>query len=117
MQSETRDPAYVWDMLDAAKTVVAILSGKTKDDWDNDIVLRMAVERGIEIIGEAARRVSKIFTRQHPEIPWSDIIGQRNILIHEYGRINHDQLYRTATQDVPKLIDRLLPLLPPVEED
>ena len=46
MQPETRDPAYVWDMLDAAKTVVVILSGKTKDDWDNDIVLRMAVERG-----------------------------------------------------------------------
>ena len=103
MQPETRDPAYLWDMLDAAKTVVTILSGKTKDDWDNDIVLRMAVERGIEIIGEAARRVSKTFTNQHPEIPWSTIISQRNILIHEYGRIDHDQLYRTAIQDVPKL--------------
>ncbi|MFO1428583.1 MAG: hypothetical protein U1F76_00350 [Candidatus Competibacteraceae bacterium] len=75
MQLETRDPAYLWDMLDAAKTVVTILSGKTKDDWDNDIVLRMAVERGIEIIGEAARRVSRTLANQYPEFPGAILLA------------------------------------------
>jgi len=51
----------------------------------------------LEIIGEAARRVSTTFQEQHPEIPWRNIIGQRNILAHDYGQIDHDRLYKTAT--------------------
>jgi len=73
-----------------------------------------AIERSIEIIGEAARRVSPEFAAAHPEIPWRQIIGQRNILAHEYGQISHELLFKTATTDVPALIVTIEKLLPPV---
>jgi len=56
--------------------------------------LMRATERSVEIIGEAARHVSPEFIAAHPEIPWRQIIGQRNILAHEYGQIDHEMLFR-----------------------
>ncbi len=77
---------------------------------------RQLRERCLEMIGEAARRVSSEFQEKHPEIPWREIIGQRNILAHEYGEIDYEILYRTAKEDIPALIDILGELLPPLEE-
>lgn len=71
----------------------------------------------MEIIGEAARRVSASYMAAHPEIPWRMIIGQRNILVHEYGQIDHELLYKTAVEDIPALITMIQALLPPLEED
>ena len=82
-----------------------------------DRVLLRATERDIDIIGEAARRVSTAYMTAHPEIPWRNIIGQRNILAHEYGQIDHELLYKTAVQDIPALIVQIQSLLPPLEED
>jgi uncharacterized protein with HEPN domain len=115
MLPEERDPAYLWDMLEAAKEVNSML-----DDYDltaflaNRVMLR-AVERGVEIIGEAARHVSLAYQQAHPEIPWREIIGQRNILAHEYGQIDHELLYRTVTEDIPTLITTIERLLPPLD--
>ena len=67
--------------------------------------------RRIEIIGEAARHVSETFRARHPEIPWTQIIGQRNILAHEYGEILLDRVWRTAKDSIPeleKLLNRLI---------
>lgn len=80
-----------------------------------DRMLLRAVERGVEIIGEAARRVSAAFMDAHPEVPWRLIIGQRNILAHEYGHIDHELLFRTVIDDLPGLIAQLQALLPPLE--
>ena len=66
----------------------------------------------IEIIGEAARRVSATTRDAYAAIPWKDIIGQRNILAHEYGQIDYELLYKTASQDVPALIALLEVILP-----
>ena len=90
------------------------------DDYDlaaflADRVMLRAVERSVEIIGEAARRVSLTYQETHPEIPWREIIGQRNILAHEYGQIDHELLYRTATEDIPTLITTIEKLLPPLD--
>ncbi len=117
MVPEERDAAHLWDMLEYARHCVTILAGKSERDWHGDLAARLAIERGLEIIGEAARRVSATFREQHPEIPWRNIIGQRNILAHDYGQIDHDRLYKTATQDIPPLILQLEELLPPVEDD
>ncbi len=117
MELDDRDLAYLWDMLEYARHVAAILAGKSKQDWEKDITLRLAVERGLEIIGEAARRISDRLKKQRPDIPWKDIIGQRNILAHDYGNIDYDLLYRTAVRDVPALIDELSELLPPPPEE
>lgn len=117
MQPKDRDAAYLWDMLQAAREVETILDNHDLAAFLDDLVLLRAIERSVEIIGEAARRVSVTYQDAHPEIPWRKIIGQRNILAHEYGQIDHALLYKTVTDDIPELIGLLENLLPPLEED
>src|SRR5665647_2004225 len=93
MQPEERDATYLWDMLDAARAVREFVSSRTYDDYQKDRMLRGAVERHIEIIGEAANHVSEDFQKVHPDIPWRSIIGQRHVLIHEYGEIKHERVW------------------------
>jgi len=75
-------------------------------------MLRAAIERHIEIIGEAAGRVSPSFRDAHPEIPWRRIIAPRNVLAHEYGEVKHELMWRVATVHVQELIAKLEPLTP-----
>jgi len=115
MQPEERDAAYLWDMLDAAIAVRDFVSARTYYDYQNDRMLRGAVERHIEIIGEAANHVSVDFKKVHPEIPWRSIIGQRHVLIHEYGEIKHERIWVVASERIPELItllERVLPKIP-----
>lgn len=113
MRPEERDPGYVWDMLDAARSVRDFTSGVTQDEYLKDRKLQLAVERALEIIGEAARLVSPTFKATHGEIPWKEIIGQRNVLAHEYGEINQERIWLVASRRIPELIDLLEPLAPP----
>ena len=78
-----------------------------------DRKLQLAVERAFEIIGEAARLVSPTFKANHAEVPWKVIIGQRNVLAHEYGEINQERIWLVASRRIPELIELLEPLLPP----
>jgi uncharacterized protein with HEPN domain len=107
-----RDPANLWDMLVAAEKVQRFLESKTFEDFLKDEMLRAAVERNLEIVGEAARRVSEELKQEHPEIPWSQIIAQRNVLIHEYDDIGYNEIWEVATFHLPKLIDQIRPLIP-----
>ncbi len=107
MQPDQRDAAYLWDMLDAARTVEQLSSGLDFTKYSNDRRTQLAVERSFEIIGEAAGRVSALFRNAHPEIPWRQIIGQRNVLIHEYGEIKQERIWKTVTENVPQLIELL----------
>jgi uncharacterized protein with HEPN domain len=112
MPHENRDESYLWDMLKYARRVV-ILAGRTHfEAYQSDWALQMSMERAMEVIGEAARRVTLEFQSAHDEIPWAQIIGQRNILAHEYGEIQSERIWETATVHVPKLIRSLESLLP-----
>ena len=104
MQPEDRDAAHLWDMLQAARDAAGIVSGASREKFLRDRVGMLALERCMELIGEAARRVSDTFRKQHPQIPWKEMIGLRNILAHDYGRIDHDRLYATAVKEIPGLI-------------
>ena len=117
MPPERRDAVYLWDMLEAAKTIVEFTRGVTLDEYRARLMLRLAVERELEIIGEAARRVSESFRAAHPEIPWRQIIGQRNVLSHEYDEIDDARIWRLTINDVPRLVNQLTPLVPPPPED
>ena len=101
------DLAYVFDMLAAARAVVKFVANKSLEDYVGDLFLRSAVERQVEIIGEAARRVSDEFQTSHPEIPWRPIIAQRHVLAHDYGEIVDERLWRVAINYVPALISQL----------
>ena len=113
MLPDGRDAGYLLDMLEHARGVVRAVAGRTLDDYLRDEDLRLAVERRIEIIGEAARRVSEDFQKRHHEIPWHKIVAQRNVLAHKYGEIQDDILWRVATVSVVELVSLLEPLVPP----
>jgi uncharacterized protein len=81
--------------------------------FENDEVMQDAVMRRILIIGEAARKVSPEFKEDHPEFPWSMIIGMRNRLIHEYFRVITEKVWEVVEKDIPVLIALLEPLVPP----
>ena len=107
MQLEERDQAYLWDMLEAVKEITAFLKGIRYDDFVRSKMIRSAVERQLMIVGEAANHVSEEFQEKHPEIPWRQIIGQRNVLAHEYGDIKVERVWAAATRNVPALLKAL----------
>lgn len=109
----SRDLAYLEDMLQAALAVRSFVTGRSREDYAGDLMLRSAVERQVEIIGEAARNVSPQTKDAHPHIPWAPVMAQRHRLAHEYGEINDDTIWAVATVHVPALIELLRPLIPP----
>jgi len=112
MPPEEKDKAYLWDMLDAALAIEEFVRGKTYEEYLSNRMMRGAVERHIEIIGEAARRTSEAVRQSHPEIPWRAIIGQRNVLAHEYDEVLHEAIWAIATRRIPDLIAPLRKILP-----
>jgi len=118
MQPEERDPAYLWDMIEAARAAVDYTENLTLDKFlatDRErSITRLAVERQLEILGEAARRVSSQFREAHPELPWREIVGLRNVISHEYDKVNYESIYRIVRNRLPVLIVMLEPLVPPL---
>jgi uncharacterized protein with HEPN domain len=117
MRHKERDAALLLDMLTAARNVTAFAAGKTFEDYAGDALLRSAIERQIEIIGEAARGVTDGVKNNFPEIPWRGIVAQRHVLAHDYGQIHHDRLWDVVTVHLPVLITQLEGLIPPQPED
>ncbi len=107
MKPHERDAAHLWDMLDAARQALEFADELTFDDLLNDVRTRYAIERVLEIIGEAARRVSPESRDALPQIPWRGIIGFRNVLTHEYGAIDYSRLFTVLKDDLPELADTL----------
>jgi uncharacterized protein with HEPN domain len=112
MNPGERDAANLHDMLEVALEARELVAEIQAEAFLNDRVRRRALERMLELLGEAARRVTPVGQAEHPQIPWRRIIGQRNILAHEYGRIDPMLLYKTAREDMPSLIAALERILP-----
>jgi uncharacterized protein with HEPN domain len=111
-----RDEAYLLDILIAARRAVRFLKGMTWEAFEQSELHQNAVMRPLEIIGEAARRVSQDTRDAHPDIPWDQMIGMRNRLIHEYFRVNLTTVWETVQDDLPPLIALIEPLVPPEHE-
>lgn len=112
-----RDAALLWDMLEHAREVVEFVRQKTWDDYRHNLQLRRAVERSVQIVGEAAREVSQAFRDAHPDVPWRPIVAQRHILVHDYGEIQDEKIWRVATVHLPVLIAVITELMPPPPPD
>lgn len=117
MPRDRQDVALLWDMLQAARQVEAFTAGVTLAEYSRNELLQAGVERKLEVIGEAARKVSEDFRIAHPAIPWRGIISQRHFIAHDYGEIRHEKLWAVATVRIPELIALLAPLVPPDTED
>jgi uncharacterized protein with HEPN domain len=103
MPKPSTDAAWLWDTLAAARLVQAFTADYSLEDYEANVLVRSAVERQIEIIGEAARHVS-----------WKSIMAQRHVLAHDYGEIRNDLVYRVATLHIGELIALLEPYVPAV---
>ncbi len=95
-------------------TIAQFVADKSFEEYESDRMLRGAVERHLEIIGEAARHVSTDYQSAHPQIAWKGIMAQRHVLAHDYGEIKHELIWRVATEHVLELIADLEPLVPDV---
>lgn len=104
------DRLLLQDMLEAIDEVITSTPAH-RDDYDADKFLRSHLVRNIQIIGEAAVRLSKEARDANPHVPWRLLIGMRHIIVHDYFEVDWDVVYLTATQDIPPLrtlIERLL---------
>lgn len=101
------DIILVRDMLDAAREAVSFVHGRGRGDLNEDRKLALSLVHLVEIVGEAAGKVSEKFQVMHPEIPWVVIIGMRNRLIHAYFDIDLDRVWDTVQEDLPSLAAKL----------
>jgi len=115
MLPDKRDAGYLWDMREAAHDCIEFVAKATYEGFCADRMMHSAVERRLEILGEAAGRVSEEFQLSHPEIPWKEIKAIRVVLAHRYGDINLHELWQTLQRDLPDLLTKLEALIPPIE--
>jgi uncharacterized protein with HEPN domain len=112
-REERGDASYLADMLSFSREVLTFTRGRSHSDYEDDAVLRRAVERATELIGEAATNISDAMRAEHPEIPWRKIVGQRNVLIHDYGDVDDELVWNLVELEIPKLVSILERLVPP----
>lgn len=99
-----RDDILLLDMLLAAREAVEFAEGLTFETFQRDRMAQLAILKAVEIVGEAASRVGVDSRNEHPEIPWTAIVGMRNRLVHEYSNVNLARVWEAVMRDIPRLI-------------
>jgi uncharacterized protein with HEPN domain len=107
------DSLYLLHMFESAQKALRFVQGKTRAEYDQDEVLRLALLHLIQTIGEAAHRISKTYQDTHPEVAWKAITGIRHRIVHNYVDIDDEVIWKTVTDDLPPLLDQLRHLIPP----
>jgi uncharacterized protein with HEPN domain len=98
-------------IADALRSAIGFTQGRRREDLDNDQMLAFALIHALQIVGEAASKISLETRNEHSQIPWATIIGMRHRLVHAYIDINLNLLWTTATESVPALLAQIEPLL------
>lgn len=101
------DSTRIMHMIDSANEALTFIKGKERKDLDKNRMLVLSLVKSIEIIGEAASKISEEFKSKYPDIPWRDIVGMRNRLIHVYFDIDYDIVWKTVNDELPLLIQEL----------
>ena len=105
--SRHEDGVTLRQMLDHTEEAVALARNRTRIDLESDRVFFLALLKLVEIVGEAASRISEPMQAAHPEIPWREIIGTRNRLIHGYDAVDYDILWEIVTADFLPLANQI----------
>lgn len=108
MREPIRDKERLEHMVEAIDNIFSFAKGKTVEDLDNEKILFYAVAKNIEIIGEAAFRLTKEFRQQHSETPWSSIVVMRHVLVHDYYQIKSKEVYKVINEDLQPLRDQIV---------
>lgn len=108
-----RDEAYLLDMLIAAREATSLISGLTREQFEESRLHQLAIIKSLEIVGEAAANVSETTRAAHPDVPWPEIIGMRHRLVHAYFEVDMEKVWTTVHTDIPPLINAIEPLVPP----
>jgi uncharacterized protein with HEPN domain len=98
-------------IVDALSAGIRFTRGRRREDLDHDEMLTFALVRALEIVGEAATKISTETRERHRHIPWADIIGMRHRLVHAYIDVDHDILWSTATEAAPEMLSQIKALL------
>jgi uncharacterized protein with HEPN domain len=101
------DLVYLRHILDATRRIWEYMQGVERPGFAENQLLQDGVIRQLEVVGEATKRVSAEVKGRHPNIPWKDVAGMRDKLIHDYFGVDLDAVWDTATKDVPKLRDAI----------
>jgi uncharacterized protein with HEPN domain len=106
-----RDNAALLDIHNAAQRILLFSTGLTKANLAASEEKQSAILYQVIVVGEAIKRLSTDFRNTHPDIPWKDIAGMRDILAHQYDRVNLNTLWDVIQNDIPELIELIDPLL------
>ncbi|MCB9179046.1 MAG: DUF86 domain-containing protein [Flavobacteriales bacterium] len=109
--SDHRNKAYLLDMQEFATVVLEYLKDRTEQEFLDDRLLRDAVAYNLQVVGEAAYKVTDAFKEQHPEVDWFKIAGLRHRIVHDYRRIDDETLWRITQKYVPPLVEQLKMIL------
>jgi uncharacterized protein with HEPN domain len=110
--SKRSEVLYLGDMLDHARIAHAKVAHITRERFDADEDLQIVVMHHVQIVGEAASKLSAEIREAHPEIPWINVIGMRHRIVHNYFEIRKDILWTVATERLPELIAALEKFVP-----
>src|SRR5947208_3570819 len=102
---------YISHIFDAITSMEAQMKGITRGQFEDSELLQGFIERKLEIIGEATKRIPDDFKALHPYIPWKDMAGMRDILIHQYTEVDEDIVWKTVTQKIPTLKEHIKSIL------
>ena len=94
-------------MLDMTRKALRLAAGKTRSDFDRDEALSLALTHLVQVIGEAARKVSTRFREEHPDVPWTAIVGLRHRVVHDYLNVDEDVVWDVVTGDLERLVVQL----------
>jgi len=101
------DQAYIEHILQSIFRIETYIAGKDYKYFSNDFLTQDGVVRQLEIIGEATKKISKDLRNKNPQVPWSDMAGMRDILIHDYLDVDIDVVWKTVSESIPELKELL----------
>jgi uncharacterized protein with HEPN domain len=107
-----RDNASLLDIARFAETIVQLTTGMDESAFQADLRTQLAVLYELTVLGEAVKRLSPEFRESHPEVPWRNIAGMRDKLVHDYDGINLKRVWEAVQISIPNLLNQIKPLLP-----
>ena len=117
MEPMNPDIEFLWDMHEAAHLIIDFLQGMTYGQYAENRMVQAAVERQLEIMSAAARRITPDFHSTHPDIPWHSIIGLSSILFSGSGEVRPERIWLATRNSIPPLVTLLDTLIPSLKDD